>query len=257
MQVLPQYRNNDRKIKKEQYDNCLRLIQDLIDCDDFEDISTLRVSLDTSVLRKLFENVVFVGCDRLAGSQQLWPGRQTLSDRRQDRVQAGSVDSQTSFLQWDSSGDHHASPDQQVARAAGPHHLILPSNPREQEDGDNLLWWSNCWASPGGGSQSISIKLDVPLFNVHFSISVTIYWYHLVTQKKLILYLAGCNKFGNSSNMPHLHDGETHHHGPVETGCWPHGGEDHTSHLHLQKLQTHHTRVCLSEGGGHGHDTRR
>ena len=71
MQVLPQYRNNDRKIKKEQYDNCLRLIQDLIDCDDFEDISTLRVSFDTSVLRKLFENVVFVGCDRLAGSQQL------------------------------------------------------------------------------------------------------------------------------------------------------------------------------------------
>ena len=171
MQVLPQYRNNDRKIKKEQYDNCLRLIQDLIDCDDFEDISTLRVSFDTSVLRKLFENVVFVGCDRLAGSQQLWPGGQTLSDRRQDRVQAGSVDSQTSFLQWDSCGDHHSSPDQQVARAPGPHHLILPSNPREQEDGDNLLWWSNCWASPGGGSQSISIKLDVPLFNICLSVT--------------------------------------------------------------------------------------
>ena len=43
-QVLPQYRN-DRKIKKEKYDECLRLIQELIDCDDFEDISTLRVSL--------------------------------------------------------------------------------------------------------------------------------------------------------------------------------------------------------------------
>ena len=42
-QVLPQYRNNDRKIKKEKYDECLRLIQELIDCDDFEDISTLRV----------------------------------------------------------------------------------------------------------------------------------------------------------------------------------------------------------------------
>ena len=41
-QVLPQYRNNDRKIKKEKYDECLRLIQELIDCDDFEDISTLR-----------------------------------------------------------------------------------------------------------------------------------------------------------------------------------------------------------------------
>ena len=43
-QVLPQYRNNDRKIKKEKFDECLRLIQELIDCDDFEDISTLRVS---------------------------------------------------------------------------------------------------------------------------------------------------------------------------------------------------------------------
>lgn len=41
-EVLPQYRNNDRKIKKEKYDECLRLIQELIDCDDFEDISTLR-----------------------------------------------------------------------------------------------------------------------------------------------------------------------------------------------------------------------
>merc|ERR1719297_274247 len=40
-EVLPQYRN-DRKIKKEKYDECLRLIQELIDCDDFEDISTLR-----------------------------------------------------------------------------------------------------------------------------------------------------------------------------------------------------------------------
>ena len=41
--MLPQYRN-DRKVKKEKYDECLRLIQELIDCDDFEDISTLRVS---------------------------------------------------------------------------------------------------------------------------------------------------------------------------------------------------------------------
>merc|ERR1719422_943781 len=40
-EVLPQYRN-DRKIKKEKYDECSRLIQELIDCDDFEDISTLR-----------------------------------------------------------------------------------------------------------------------------------------------------------------------------------------------------------------------
>merc|ERR1719277_767271 len=40
-EVLPQYRN-DRKIKKEKYDECLRLIQELIDCVDFEDISTLR-----------------------------------------------------------------------------------------------------------------------------------------------------------------------------------------------------------------------
>ena len=39
---MPQYRN-DRKIKKEKYDECSRLIQELIDCDDFEDISTLRV----------------------------------------------------------------------------------------------------------------------------------------------------------------------------------------------------------------------
>merc|ERR1711884_999017 len=40
-EVLPQYRN-DRKVKKEKYDECLRLIQELIDCDDFEDISILR-----------------------------------------------------------------------------------------------------------------------------------------------------------------------------------------------------------------------
>ena len=45
-QVLPQYRN-ERKIKKEKYDECSRLIQELIDCDDFEDISTLRVRTQT------------------------------------------------------------------------------------------------------------------------------------------------------------------------------------------------------------------
>merc|ERR1719150_3097870 len=44
-EVLPQYRQGqvDRaKKNKEKYEDCLRLIQELIDCDDFEDISTLR-----------------------------------------------------------------------------------------------------------------------------------------------------------------------------------------------------------------------
>jgi len=40
--VLPQYRQADRAKKKEKYEESLRLIQELIDCDDFEDISTLR-----------------------------------------------------------------------------------------------------------------------------------------------------------------------------------------------------------------------
>ena len=46
-QVLPQYRQRtevDRKIKKEKYEESLKLIQELMDCDEFEDISTLRVS---------------------------------------------------------------------------------------------------------------------------------------------------------------------------------------------------------------------
>ena len=55
-QVLPQYRNNDRKIKKEKYDECLRLIQELIDCDDFEDISTLRVSCKKKVCLQVLYN---------------------------------------------------------------------------------------------------------------------------------------------------------------------------------------------------------
>jgi len=42
-EVLPQYRPQpDRAKKKEKYEESLRLIQELIDCDDFEDISTLR-----------------------------------------------------------------------------------------------------------------------------------------------------------------------------------------------------------------------
>lgn len=41
-EVLPQYRQADRAKKKEKYEESLRLIQELIDCDDFEDISTLR-----------------------------------------------------------------------------------------------------------------------------------------------------------------------------------------------------------------------
>ena len=47
MQVLPQYRprpDGDRLKKKEKYDEALRFIQELMDCDEFEDISTLRVS---------------------------------------------------------------------------------------------------------------------------------------------------------------------------------------------------------------------
>ena len=51
--MLPQYRN-DRKIKKEKYDECLRLIQELIDCDDFEDISTLRVSIVESECKQTY-----------------------------------------------------------------------------------------------------------------------------------------------------------------------------------------------------------
>ena len=46
-QVLPQYRprpDGDRLKKKEKYDEALRFIQELMDCDEFEDISTLRVS---------------------------------------------------------------------------------------------------------------------------------------------------------------------------------------------------------------------
>ena len=43
MQLLPQYRQLDRAKKKEKYEESLNLIQELIDCDDFEDISTLRV----------------------------------------------------------------------------------------------------------------------------------------------------------------------------------------------------------------------
>ena len=42
-QLLPQYRQLDRAKKKEKYEESLNLIQELIDCDDFEDISTLRV----------------------------------------------------------------------------------------------------------------------------------------------------------------------------------------------------------------------
>jgi hypothetical protein len=42
--LLPQYRQLDRAKKKEKYEESLNLIQELIDCDDFEDISTLRVS---------------------------------------------------------------------------------------------------------------------------------------------------------------------------------------------------------------------
>ena len=47
VQVLPQYRprpDGDRLKKKEKYDEALRFIQELMDCDEFEDISTLRVS---------------------------------------------------------------------------------------------------------------------------------------------------------------------------------------------------------------------
>ena len=45
--MLPQDRprpNGDRLKKKEKYDEALRFIQELMDCDEFEDISTLRVS---------------------------------------------------------------------------------------------------------------------------------------------------------------------------------------------------------------------
>ena len=45
--MLPQYRprpDGDRLKKKEKYEEALRFIQELMDCDEFEDISTLRVS---------------------------------------------------------------------------------------------------------------------------------------------------------------------------------------------------------------------
>jgi len=41
-EVLPHYRQLDRARRRERYEESLRLIQELIDCDDFEDISTFR-----------------------------------------------------------------------------------------------------------------------------------------------------------------------------------------------------------------------
>ena len=102
-QVLPQYRTihqPDRAKKKEKYEESLRLIQELIDCDDFEDISTLRVSgpdrrLFSSTLCMLnipYSELLYAGCRRPVGPQLLRPLRQALPDWRQDCLQAGPVD---------------------------------------------------------------------------------------------------------------------------------------------------------------------
>ena len=104
---------------------------------------------------------LLLGCDWLAGPQQLRIVRQTLSHRRPDRGQTCAMDSPPSLLQWDTSWDSHPAADQQVAWTAGPHNLLLPSNQRQGEDGVNVLWWSHRGTSPRGQLHTKLLFFDV------------------------------------------------------------------------------------------------
>ena len=66
----------------------------------------------------------------------------------------------------------------------------------------------------------------------------------------------GGNEPGDPSDLPNLHDGKAHHHGPAEAGRGEHGGEDHQSHHLLQKLSAQHAGVRVPQGCGHGHARR-
>ena len=177
----------------------------MIDCDDFEDISTLRVSCIGKVSLQVVHNCLFPGRDGLAGPQQLGVVGQALQDWGQDCVQAGAVDAPPPLLHRDPCGDSHAAADQQVARAAGADHLRLPGHQR-QPDGHHLQRRRHRRASPRGGWR-LGNNLQKGLF--------------------ILILFEGCHELGDAADLPNLDDGATHHHGPAETGRGYHGGEDH------------------------------
>merc|ERR1719195_352303 len=188
-EVLPQYRN-DRKIKKEKYDECLRLIQELIDCDDFEDISTLRdVSdlLDHST-SELSDKLCRIG-DRIVFKLVQWT-------RRLPFYTEIPVELHTN--KW-----HEL--------------LVLTTSAYQAIHGNRRMGTTHSdGATPGGGDQPC-----------------------------------------DAADLPDLHDGAAHHHGPAAAGRGHHGGEDHQGHHHLQELPADHAGVRVPQGRGNAHHARR
>ena len=79
------------------------------------------------------------GRERPAGPQQRRVVRPPQSDRGQHCGEAGAVDAAPALLRGHPREHPHEPTNQQVARAAGAHHLQLPGNPRRQEDGHHAL----------------------------------------------------------------------------------------------------------------------
>ena len=232
-QVLPQYRprpDGDRLKKKEKYDEALRFIQELMDCDEFEDISTLRVSSQPLfvILFHIFSCSPFLCLKKIQSRDDLLSGRwrpsrpqlfrlvrQTLPHRRPHRPQTGRVDPAASLLRGNPCRAAHPPPHQQVARAARPHHLRLPGHLWHPEVGDYSCRRIHSKASSGG-----------------------------------------VNEPGDPPDLPHLHDGSTDHDGPAAAGRWHDGGEDHQGDHQLPQLPAEQAGVCLPQGRCHAHARR-
>ena len=72
----------------------------------------------------------------------------------------------------------------------------------------------------------------------------------------VFLMPAGGHQPRDAADLPHLHDGSAHHHGPAPPGRRQHGGEDHQGHHLLQGLPAEHAGVRLPQGGGNAHSRR-
>lgn len=74
---------------------------------------------------------------------------------------------------------------------------------------------------------------------------------HLERRHRGRLHPGGVQQPVHAADVPHLHDGPAHHHGPAPAGRGAHGGEDHPRHAHVQEDQAARGGVRVPQSHHH------
>ena len=158
LQIPHQYKNLRQNQAKDEYEkHHAKLIHELIECDEFDDIATLKVrdglpkfAIHSSLS---FQSMIFFSCPEywwVAQSKFIGFGGQTLQDWRLNRTQAGGMGNPITLLPPTAQRSTYPTPHPQVARAPGADHLGLSSHSWIPPHGHYAYGRRKGWATPGG-----------------------------------------------------------------------------------------------------------